>query len=100
MDYNYMVSTTATRKIQPIIDLLNSKFFKVFPLEEFGISIEKLLDLFTNTPDRVNAFIKSLLVADRALIVRNSRQPDGLDVDRARTDWPRMVRKEGKTAAS
>lgn len=60
VDYNYMVSTTATRKLQPIIDLLNSKFLKVFPLEEFGINIEKVLDLFTNTPDKVNAFISTI----------------------------------------
>ncbi|MEM7369632.1 MAG: helix-turn-helix domain-containing protein [Bacteroidota bacterium] len=59
MDYNYMVSTTATRKLQPVIDLLDSKFLRVFPLEEFGISIEKLIDLFTNTPDKVNAFIST-----------------------------------------
>lgn len=59
VDYNYMVSTTATRKLQPIIDLLDSKFLRVFPLEEFGISIEKLIDLFTNTPDKVNAFIST-----------------------------------------
>ena len=60
VDYNYMVSTNASKKLQPIIDLLTSKFFKLFPLEEFGISLEKLIELFTQTPDRVNAFISTI----------------------------------------
>lgn len=60
VDYNYMVSTNASKKLQPIIDLLNSKAFKLFPLEEFGISTEKLLELFTQTPDKVTAFISTI----------------------------------------
>ena len=60
VDYNYMVATNASKKLQPIIDLLHSKFFKLFPLEEFGISLEKLLELFTQTPDKVNAFISTI----------------------------------------
>ncbi len=60
VDYNYMVATNASKKLQPIIDLLNSKFLKLFPLDEFGISVEKLVELFTQTPDRVNAFISTI----------------------------------------
>ncbi|MFT4568613.1 MAG: transcriptional regulator with XRE-family HTH domain, partial [Saprospiraceae bacterium] len=60
VDYNYMVATNASKKLQPIIELLNSKFFKLFPLEKFGISLEKLLELFTQTPDKVNAFISTI----------------------------------------
>jgi|GEM_PF-6569923 len=29
VDYNYMVATNASKKLQPIIDLLNSKFFRL-----------------------------------------------------------------------
>lgn len=60
VDYNYMVATNASKKLQPIIDLLTSKFFKLFPLEDFGISLEKLIELFTQTPDKVNAFISTI----------------------------------------
>lgn len=60
VDYNYMVATNASKKLQPIIDLLHSKFFRLFPLEDFGISLEKLLELFTQTPDKVNAFISTI----------------------------------------
>ena len=60
VDYNYMVAMNASKKLQPIIDLLTSKVFKFFPLAEFGISLEKLLELFTQTPDKVNAFISTI----------------------------------------
>jgi len=60
VDYNYMVAMNASKKLQPIIDLLTSKVFKFFPLQEFGISLEKLLELFTQTPDKVNAFISTI----------------------------------------
>ncbi len=60
VDYNYMVATNASKKLQPIIDLLSSKFFRLFPLEKFGINLEKLLELFTQTPDKVNAFISTI----------------------------------------
>ncbi|MEM8892577.1 MAG: helix-turn-helix transcriptional regulator, partial [Bacteroidota bacterium] len=33
LDYDYMVSTTSSKKLKPIIDLLNSKFLKLFPLD-------------------------------------------------------------------
>jgi len=60
VDYDFMVSTSASKKLQPVIDLLNSNFFKLFPLDEFGISPKKLVELFTNTPDKVNAFISTI----------------------------------------
>ncbi len=60
VDYNYMVATNASKKLQPIIDLFHSNFFKLFPIEEFGISPEKLVELFTHTPDKVNAFISTI----------------------------------------
>lgn len=60
VDYDFMVSTHASKKLQPVIDLLSSDFFKLFPLDEFGISPKKLVELFTNTPDKVNAFIGTI----------------------------------------
>jgi len=59
-DYNYLVAIGASKKLKPIIDLLTSKFFKLFPLDLFGISLEKLLELFSQTPDKVNAFISTI----------------------------------------
>lgn len=56
-----MVATNASKKLQPIVDLLTSKFFKLFPLNDFGIDLEKLIELFTQTPDKVNAFTSTIL---------------------------------------
>lgn len=72
VDYNYMVATNASKKLQPIIDLLTSKFFKLFPLQEFGISLEKTIELFTQTPDKVNAFISTIF-----RIARNYQVDEG-----------------------
>ena len=71
VDYNDMVSTTASGKIQPIIDLLNSNFLKVFPLELFGLSLYKLFELFSNTPDKINAFISTIIKITRNYQLRN-----------------------------
>ncbi|HHH49774.1 MAG TPA: helix-turn-helix domain-containing protein [Saprospiraceae bacterium] len=71
VDYNDMVSTKASKKIQPIIDLLHSDFLKVFPLDIFGISLYKLFELFSNTPDKVNAFISTIIKITRNYQMRN-----------------------------
>ncbi len=65
VDYDYMVSMRASKKLQPIVDLLSSDFIKEFPLEQFGISPDKLFELFSNTPDKVNAFISTIFKITR-----------------------------------
>jgi len=65
VEYDFLVSTRASKKLQPIIDLLTSDFVKEFPLELFGISPDKLFELFSNTPDKVNAFISTLFKITR-----------------------------------
>ncbi|MBL7814512.1 MAG: helix-turn-helix domain-containing protein [Saprospiraceae bacterium] len=59
--YDELVSVHASKKLQPIIELLESEFFQVFPLDMFGISPDKLLELFSNTPDKINAFISTVI---------------------------------------
>lgn len=61
VDYDYLVSLRATKKLQPIIDLINSDFINAIPWEHFGLTPAALLDLFSNTPDKVTAFISTLL---------------------------------------
>lgn len=65
VDYDYMVSMRSSKKLQPIVDLLSSDFVKEFPLELFGISPEKLFELFSNTPDKVNAFVTTIFKITR-----------------------------------
>ena len=65
VDYNELVSTTASKKIQPIINLLQSDFLQMFPLELFGLDLYRLFKMFSNTPDRVNAFISTIIKITR-----------------------------------
>lgn len=67
VDYDYLVSLSATKRLQPIIDLLNSDFMNVVPWEHFGLSPSSLLDLFSNTTDKVTAFISTMLKLSRSV---------------------------------
>ncbi|THU38352.1 helix-turn-helix domain-containing protein [Niastella caeni] len=66
VDYDYLVSLRASKKLQPIIDLINSDFINAVPWEHFGLAPAALLDLFSNTPDKVTAFISTLLQISRS----------------------------------
>jgi transcriptional regulator with XRE-family HTH domain len=66
VDYDYLVSLRASKKLQPIIDLINSDFINAIPWEHFGLTPAALLELFTNTPDKVTAFISTLLKISRS----------------------------------
>ncbi|MCB0579676.1 MAG: helix-turn-helix domain-containing protein [Phaeodactylibacter sp.] len=65
-DYNYLVSLDADKRLKPIVSLLHSDFLKIFPLELFGINVPKLVELLSAAPDKVNAFISTVIK-----IVRN-----------------------------
>ncbi|WP_420316971.1 helix-turn-helix domain-containing protein [Ekhidna sp.] len=59
--YDELVSTQADKKLRPVVELLNSGFFKYFPTEEFGLNLEKVIDIFSNAPDKISAFISTIL---------------------------------------
>jgi XRE family transcriptional regulator, fatty acid utilization regulator len=65
VDYDYLVSLRASKKLQPIIDLISSDFINAVPWQHFGLTPAGLLDLFSNTPDKVTAFISTLLKISR-----------------------------------
>jgi transcriptional regulator with XRE-family HTH domain/Zn-dependent peptidase ImmA (M78 family) len=73
VSYDFMVSPRASRKLQPVIDFLTSDFIKEFPLEMFGISPEKLFELFANTPDKVTAFINTVIKITRNYQMRGEQ---------------------------
>ncbi len=60
-EYDYLVSLNANKRLQPIIDLLQSDFLKMFPLETFGISTTKLIELMAEAPDKINAFVSTII---------------------------------------
>src|SRR5687768_5794428 len=65
VDYDYLVSLRASKKLQPVIDLISSDFINAIPWEHFGLSPANLLDLFSSAPDKVTAFISTLLKISR-----------------------------------
>jgi len=67
VDYDYLVSLNADKKLQPIIDLISSDFSSIVPWEHFGVDFASLLDLFTNAPDKVTAFISTILKLSRSV---------------------------------
>ena len=65
VDYDYLVSLRGSKKLQPIIDLISSDFLNAVPWEHFGLAPANLLDLFSNAPDKVTAFISTILKISR-----------------------------------
>lgn len=65
VSYDYMVSLKADKRIQPVIDLLDSPWMREFPLEEFGLKPDKLFELFTIVPDKVNALVSTIVKITR-----------------------------------
>jgi len=65
VDYDYLVSLQSDKKLEPVIELLSSDLLKSFPMEEFGLKADKLFELLTIMPDKVNAFISTILKVTR-----------------------------------
>ena len=64
-EYDYLVSLEPSKKLRPIVELLRSDFLKIFPLETFGISTTKLIELLLQAPEKVNAFISTVIKITR-----------------------------------
>ncbi len=71
VDYDYLVSLTAKKRLQPIIDFMNSDFTSTIPWEHFGITPASLLGMFANMPDKLTAFASALLKRSRRLQTSN-----------------------------
>ncbi len=65
VDYDYLVSMQSDKRLQPVVELLTSNLLKSFPLELFGLKPEKLFELFSQMPDKVNAFISTIIKITR-----------------------------------
>lgn len=73
VDYDSLVSLQVPRKLQPIVDMMDSYFFKEFPLEEFGLSPAKLIEIVSQDPDKINALINTISQVVRSYELR--KQP-------------------------
>lgn len=61
VSYDQLVSLKLNKKLAPIADLLNSGILESLPLELFGLDPGTVLELITNAPTRINAFISTLV---------------------------------------
>ena len=59
--YDQMVSLKLDKNLAPIGDILQSKILKEIPLELFGIQESTLIDIISNAPAKVNAFISTII---------------------------------------
>lgn len=59
--YDDLVSLKVPKKLEAVVNLLQSNFFKEFPLETFGLDINKFIELIANAPEKFNAFVATIL---------------------------------------
>lgn len=61
VDYDWLISLQLSKKLAPIAELIQSDMLTSLPLEIFGIELSTLIDMITNTPTKVSAFISTLI---------------------------------------
>ncbi len=65
VDKEWLLSQKLDKKLAPVSDLLDSGILKELPLKMLGLELPKLLELLSNTPSKLNAFIRTLIEITR-----------------------------------
>lgn len=65
VSYDDLVSLKVPRKLEPVVNLIQSDFFKAFPLEQFGLNPQKLVEIVSFDPEKINAFINTIMQVAR-----------------------------------
>jgi len=65
IDYNYLVSLQLNKKLAPIADLLNSNIIADIPLDVYGIDKSNVIDLLSDAPTKLSAFVSTLIQIGR-----------------------------------
>ncbi|MEQ9299054.1 MAG: helix-turn-helix domain-containing protein [Cyclobacteriaceae bacterium] len=65
VDVDWLLSEKLDKKLAPVSDLLESGILKELPLAMLGLELPKLLELLSNTPSKLNAFIRTLIEITR-----------------------------------
>ena len=58
--YDTLVSLKVPKKLEPIIEVIESDFMKHFPLEDFGLNPQKVIEVVAQDPVKINAFIQTI----------------------------------------
>lgn len=64
-DYDALVSLKLSKRLEPISELLSSNILTELPLESFGIDQSNLLEMLSDAPTKVSAFIGTLIEISR-----------------------------------
>ena len=64
-DYDALVSLKLSKRLEPISELLSSNILTELPLELFGIDQSNLLEMLSDAPTKVSAFIGTLIEISR-----------------------------------
>lgn len=65
VDYNYLVSLHLNKKLSPIADLLKSNIFSDLPLDVYGIDKGDLIQLLSDAPLKLSAFVSTIIQISR-----------------------------------
>lgn len=68
--YDELVSLQVSQKLQPVVNFIQSDLFKAFPLEQFGLNPQKLVEIISNEPEKINAFLNTILQVARNFEVK------------------------------
>ncbi|MCS7005268.1 MAG: XRE family transcriptional regulator [Cytophagales bacterium] len=55
--YEWLISLKLTKNLTPLANFLRSNILSELPLEVFGVSPRSILELFSDTPSKLNAFV-------------------------------------------
>ena len=61
VDYDTLVSLKLSKRLEPISELLSSNILTELPLELFGIDPANLLELLSDAPTKISAFVGTLI---------------------------------------
>jgi transcriptional regulator with XRE-family HTH domain len=65
VDYDSLVSLKLSKQLEPIAELLNSNILTELPLEIFGIEPSDFIELMSQAPAKISAFISTIIEVSR-----------------------------------
>lgn len=61
VSYDELTSLELDHRLSPLATLLNSDILDELPLELFGLNADKLLEFFMNAPNKIGAFLQTII---------------------------------------
>lgn len=65
VSYDWLISLQMEKHLAPVSKLLQSRILQEFPLEVFGINKTQLLEMLSDAPVKINAFLTTLIEISR-----------------------------------